>query len=94
MGPPFVPETIPANSYPGQDKDVPTASIINYLVTSSAVSNDLAYQMTRLIFESLPELANAHAAGKNIKLATAAAGSPVPLHRGAIRYYREKGLIK
>jgi TRAP transporter TAXI family solute receptor len=94
MGPPFVPETIPANTYPGQDKDVPTAAIINYLVTSSAVSDDLAYQMTRLIFESLPELANAHAAGKEIKLANAAAGSPVPLHPGAIRYYREKGLIK
>jgi uncharacterized protein len=94
MGPPFVPETIPANTYPGQDKDVPTAAIVNYLVTSSAVSDDLAYQMTKLIFESLPELANAHAAGKNIKLATAAAGSPVPLHPGAIRYYREKGLIK
>jgi TRAP transporter TAXI family solute receptor len=94
MGPPFVPETIPANTYPGQDKDVPTAAIINYLVTSSAVSDDLAYQMTRLIFESLPELADAHAAGKEIKLATAAAGGPVPLHPGAIRYYREKGLIK
>jgi TRAP transporter TAXI family solute receptor len=94
IGPPFVPETIPANTYPGQDKDVPTAAIVNYLVTSSAVSDDLAYQMTRLIFESLPELANAHAAGKDIKLATAAAGSPVPLHPGAIRYYREKGLIK
>jgi hypothetical protein len=94
MGPPFVPETIPANTYPGQDKDVPTAAIINYLVTSSAVSDDLAYQMTRLIFESLPELANAHAAGKEIKLATAAAGGPVPLHPGAVRYYREKGLIK
>jgi TRAP transporter TAXI family solute receptor len=94
VGPPFVAETIPANTYSGQDKDVPTAAIINYLVTSSAVSDDLAYKMTRLIFESLPELANAHAVGKEIKLATAAAGSPVPLHPGAIRYYREKGLIK
>ena len=37
-------------------KDVPTAAVINYLVTSSAVSDDLAYQMTKLIFESLPEL--------------------------------------
>jgi uncharacterized protein len=89
IGPPFVPETIPANTYPGQDKDVSTAAIVNYLVTSSAVSDDLAYQMTKLIFESLPELANAHAAGKDIKLATAAAGSPVPLHPGAIRYYRD-----
>lgn len=94
IGPPFVSVTIPANTYTGQGKDVPTAAVVNYLVTSSAVSDDLAYQMTKLIFESLPELANAHVAGKEIKLDTAASGSPVPLHPGAIRYYKEKGLIK
>ncbi len=94
IGPPFVPVLIPANTYAGQDKDVPTAAVINYLVTSAAVSDDLAYQMTKLIFESLPELANSHAAGKEIRLETAATGSPVPLHPGAIRYYKEKGLIK
>jgi len=94
IGPPFIAATIPANTYTGQEKDVPTAAVVNYLVTSSKVSDDLAYQMTKLIFESLPELANAHAAGKEIKLETAASGSPIPLHPGAIRYYREKGLIK
>ena len=94
IGPPFKPVIIPANTYAGQDKDVPTAAVINYLVTSSAVSDDLAYQMTKLIYESLPELANAHASGKEIKLENAASGSPVPLHPGAIRYYKEKGLIK
>jgi uncharacterized protein len=94
IGPPFVSAMIPANTYTGQDKDVPTAAVINYLVTSSAVSDDLAYQMTRLVFESLPELANSHAAGREIKLENAATGSPVPLHPGAIRYYKEKGLIK
>jgi TRAP transporter TAXI family solute receptor len=94
IGPPFVPATIPAHTYTGQDKDVPTAAVVNYLVTSSAVSDDLVYQMTRLIFESLPELVTAHAAGKEIRLEAAAAGSPVPLHPGAIRYYREKGVMK
>jgi uncharacterized protein len=94
MGPPFVSVIIPANTYPGQDKDVPTAAVINYLVTSSKVSDELAYQITKLIFESLPELANSHAAGREIKLENAAIGSPVPLHPGAIRYYKEKGLIK
>src|SRR6202166_2401390 len=94
IGPPFVSVMIPANTYTGQDKDVPTAAVVNYLVTSSAVSDDLAYPMTKLIFESLPELANSHAAGKEIRLATAASGSPVPLHPGAIRYFRGKGLIK
>src|SRR5216117_1825181 len=94
IGPPFVSVTIPANTYTGQDKDVATAAVVNYLVTSSAVSDDLAYQMTSLIFESLPELVNAHAAGKEIRLESAATGSPVPLHPGAIRYYREKGVMK
>jgi len=94
MGPPFVPVMIPANTYTGQDKDVPTAAVVNYLVTSSAVTDDLAYQMTKLIFESLPELANSHAAGKEIKLENAVIAGPVPMHPGAIRYYKEKGLLK
>src|SRR5581483_6956140 len=37
IGPPFVAAIIPANTYTGQDKDVPTAAVVNYLVTSSAV---------------------------------------------------------
>ncbi|HKS20410.1 MAG TPA: TAXI family TRAP transporter solute-binding subunit [Bradyrhizobium sp.] len=94
VGPPFISATIPANTYTGQDKDVPTAAVVNYLVTSSAVSDDVAYQMTKLVYDSLPKLANAHAAGKEIRLDTAASGSPVPLHPGALRYYREKGLTR
>jgi hypothetical protein len=94
IGPPFVSAVIPAGTYTGQEKDVPTAAVINYLVTSSAVSDDLAYQMTKLVFESLPELANSHVAGKEIKLEHAAMAGPAPMHPGAMRYYREKGLIK
>jgi TRAP transporter TAXI family solute receptor len=94
IGPPFVSVVIPANTYSGQDKDVPTAAVVNYLVTSSKVSDEMAYEMTKLVYESLPELTNSHAAGKEIKLETAATGSPVPLHPGAIKYYKEKGLIK
>lgn len=94
IGPPFISATIPANTYKGQDKDVPTAAVVNYLVTSSAVSDDLAYQMTKLVYESLPDLVAAHSAAKGIKLENAALGSPVPMHPGAIRYFKEKGLIK
>jgi TRAP transporter TAXI family solute receptor len=94
IGPPFVSAIIPANTYKGQDKDVPTAAVINYLVTSSAVSDDLAYQMTKLVYDSLPDLIAAHSAARGIKLENAAMGSPVPMHPGAIRYFKEKGLIK
>ena len=94
IGPPFISAIIPANTYKGQDKDVPTAAVVNYLVTSSAVSDDLAYQMTKLVYDSLPDLVAAHSAAKGIKLEDAAMGSPVPMHPGAIRYFKEKGLIK
>lgn len=94
IGPPFVSVSIPANTYKGQDKEVPTAAVINYLVTHSGMSDDMVYQMTKLVFENLPELANAHSAAKDIKLDAAAKGSPIPLHPGAERYYREKGLLK
>ncbi|MCG6206600.1 TAXI family TRAP transporter solute-binding subunit [Rhodopseudomonas sp. HC1] len=94
IGPPFIATTIPAKTYSGQDQDVPTAAVVNYLVTSTAVSDDLAYQMTKLIYENLPELASSHAAGREIKLEAAATGSPVPLHPGAIKYFKEKGVLK
>lgn len=94
IGPPFISVVIPANTYTGQTADVETAAVVNYLVTSSAVSDDLAYQMTKQIFENLPELVNAHVAGKGIKLEAAAAGSPAPLHPGAMRYFKEKGVLK
>jgi TRAP transporter TAXI family solute receptor len=94
MGPPFIPAKIPARTYKGQDQDVETAAVANYLVTHSGVSDELVYQMTKLLFESLPELAKAHEAGKQIRLENALAGVPIPLHPGAERYYKEVGLKK
>ncbi len=93
-GPPFVAGTIPANTYTGQTAEVKTAAVINYLVTSSAVKDDTVYQMTKLLFDSLGELANAHSAGKDIKLEKAIDKTPVPYHPGAQKYYQEKGLWK
>lgn len=94
IGPPFVSVVIPANTYTGQKTDVETAAVVNYLVTNADVSDEIAYQMTKQLFENLPELANAHVAGKGITLEKAAIGSPAPLHPGAIRYYKEKGVLK
>ncbi len=94
IGAPFVEATIPANTYRGQETEVKTAAVVNYLVTHSGVSDEVAYQMTKLVFDSLAELAAAHSAGKNIKLETALDGMPVPLHPGAEKFYKEKGMIK
>jgi TRAP transporter TAXI family solute receptor len=94
IGAPYRAVTIPAGTYEGQDKDVQTAAVGNMLITTSEVSDELAYQMTKALFENLDRLVAAHAAAKGIKLEDALKGMPVPLHPGAERYYREKGILK
>ena len=84
---------IPAGTYDGQDEAVPTLAITNILVTSSDVDEELAYQMTKQMFEHLGELTAAHNAAKAIDPKTAAKNLPVPLHPGAERYYKEAGLL-
>ncbi|MGO4173039.1 TAXI family TRAP transporter solute-binding subunit [Bosea sp. TAF32] len=91
-GSPFIKATIPANTYTGQSAPVQTAAVVNYLVTHEGVKEDLVYQMTKAMYENLGDLAAAHAAGKAIKLETALEGMPIPLHPGAARYFKEKGL--
>jgi TRAP transporter TAXI family solute receptor len=85
---------IPANTYEGQTQDTPTAIIPNFLVTHDGVSADLVYKMTKALYDNLDTLVAAHTAAKAIKLADAVKGMPVPLHPGAERYYKEKGIIK
>ena len=93
IGPPYIAATIPAGTYEGQAEDVPTAAVVNFFVTHEDVSDEMAYQMTKLLFENLPTLEAAHAAAKAIKLESALGGMPIPLHPGAERYYREQGLM-
>lgn len=93
VGSPYVAATIPAGTYSGQDADVPTAAVVNFLVTHSEVSDDLAYAMTKELWDNLPALAAAHAAAKAITRDQALTGMPVPLHPGAEKYYREVGMM-
>lgn len=93
LGAPYVAATIPAGTYQGQDADVPTVAVVNFLVTHSDVSEETAYQMTKQLFENLPAMEAAHKAAAQIKLENALTGMPVPLHPGAERYYKEKGML-
>ena len=88
----YQPATIPANTYEGQTQAVPTAAIKNFLVSHSGVSNDVAYKMTKSLFENLDHMVAAHKAAAAIKREEAANGVPAPLHPGAARYYQEIGV--
>nr|BFE96020.1 hypothetical protein GCM10020185_65560 [Pseudomonas brassicacearum subsp. brassicacearum] len=59
---------IPANTYDGQTDAVPTVAITNILVTREDVPDEVAYQMTKLLFENLTRLGTSHSAAKDITL--------------------------
>ncbi|WP_338581311.1 TAXI family TRAP transporter solute-binding subunit [Pseudomonas sp. MAG733B] len=84
---------IPANTYDGQADAVPTVAITNILVTRADVPDEVAYEMTKLLFDNLTRLGNSHSAAKDIKLESAAKNLPIALHPGAERYYKEKGAL-
>jgi len=93
LGAPFRAATIPAGTYEGQAADVPTLAITNILVTSADVSDEIAYQMTKQLFDHLDTMVAAHKAASAIKIEEAAKALPIPLHPGAERFFKEKGLM-
>ena len=81
---------IPRGAYPGIESAVPVVGVANVLVVHEQFPEELAYSITRLIFERREELIAIHPEARNLDLSTAVRGSPVPFHPGAIRYYRER----
>jgi TRAP transporter TAXI family solute receptor len=93
LGQPFFSANIPAGTYEGQDADVATVAVPNFLVTRADLSDDLVYKLTAAIYDNLDALVAAHAAAKGISLDKAAKGSPAPLHPGAQKYFTEKNVM-
>ncbi|KNG94346.1 TAXI family TRAP transporter solute-binding subunit [Pseudaestuariivita atlantica] len=88
----WVPYTIAAGTYPGQDADIATIAQPNFLAVNASVDEEHVYQVTKAMYENLPFLQAIHPATKAMAVENAMAGLPVPLHPGAARYYMEVGL--
>jgi len=90
----FIKQKIPIKYYPRSlnRKDVPTIGMLTTLVTSSEVSEEVVYQVTKNLFENLEVFKKRHPAFKNLSPEGMLQGAFAPIHRGAMRYYREKGL--
>ena len=86
--------TIPANTYKNQTTPVKTVAVNAVLIASTDVKDDVAYGIVKSLFESQNELAAAHAKGKELNLKTASSGVSIPFHPGAVKYFKEKGLMK
>lgn len=90
-GPLYVKGTIPAKAYPGQAKDASVADVWNVLLVNASMSDKLAYDIVKAMFENKADLVAVHSEAANLDLANQTDdGSPIPFHPGAAKYFAEK----
>lgn len=87
--------TIPAGLYAGNPDPTETYGVLATLVTSSSVPEETVYQLVKAVFENFDEFKRLHPAFANLEPAKMIEdGLSVPLHDGAVKYYKEKGWVK
>lgn len=91
---PFLrPVVVPAGTYDPQEPAVAAVGIDELLVCRKDLDETLVYRLTKAFFDALPSLAKANAAASTVDLEEAP-GTPIPLHPGAARYYREREISR
>jgi hypothetical protein len=89
----YVHDIIPKSTYKGMDADNQIATVWNILVSSDKLSDQVAYNIVKAVFDHQPELINVHKEAQNFKLENQKyAASPIPFHPGAIKYFTERGV--
>lgn len=92
--PGYTSETIRANTYGGQTSDVQTIGDPVVLVTRAQIDDQTVYAMTKALLENRDRLIAVQKTMQHFQAKTAAADIGLPLHPGALRYYREVGVAK
>ncbi len=86
--------TLGANTYKGQAADVKTLAVMAIWAAHDKLADDIAYAVVKAAYENTETLAKVHVQGKNIALQSAMQSISIPMHPGAEKYFREKGVIK
>lgn len=87
--------TIPAKTYPNQDKDIQTSAIKMVMFCRHDLSEDTVYKLTKSFWEHIDELGKAQKNLQGLKPADAVKDiANLPLHPGAEKYYKEIGVLK
>ncbi|WP_067727013.1 TAXI family TRAP transporter solute-binding subunit [Oceanobacillus damuensis] len=85
---------IKAGTYSFMEKDIDTISTPAILITHKDVPEDEVYEITRSIFDNFDYLRNVHQEFENLTEENMMDVGNVPLHPGAEKFFREKGLMK
>lgn len=88
----YQPLTIEGGTYKGQDEDVQTVTLKAVLYASNDLSEDLVYNLTKVMYEKQAEIAKSHKTGEQIDLEKALEGVTTPIHPGAKKYFEEQNI--
>jgi len=86
--------TLKKNTYKGQTEDIPSITVWNSVVCHKDAPEDLVYKVTKAIFENRNMLVNTHKIAEFTTAEASAKNSPIPIHPGALKYYKEIKVIK
>ena len=86
---------VPVQLYPGavNDNDVETFGVKATFVTSAKVSDDVVYAVTKEVFENFEDFKKLHPAYQVLTKKGMLEGLSAPIHPGAMKYYKEAGLM-
>ena len=84
--------SIPADTYPGQTEAVNTVTVKATLIVSASATEEQVYNITKAIFDNIEAITEAHAKGTELSLENATSGMTAPFHKGAAKYFAEKGI--
>ena len=91
----YVASVIPGGMYAGNPDDVPTFGTRAVLVTTSDQPDDLAYALVKAVLDNFADFRRLHPALSALDIGDLVPGGTVmPIHPGAIRYYREAGFLR
>ncbi len=88
----FIPYTMEAGEYPGQDYDVTTVGYIYFIVIHNDLSEDLVYDIAKALYEHNDELVDIHPTFAEYTLDNISRNTVAPWHPGVVKYFKEKGL--
>lgn len=87
--------TLKAGTYEELTEDMNTSAIKMVMFTSSDMDDDLIYELTKIFWENIEELKRTHNFLKEVTIEGAVTDiADLPLHEGALRYYKEIGIIE
>lgn len=92
-GPIYAPGKIQAGAYPGQTQESKTINVWGVLFVHESMSEKLAYNIVKTLFEHQKDLVTAHREAANMTLENQTIGATaVPWHAGAVKYFAERGI--